>query len=62
MVSGPAGMKREVQPHTHCLQQVEGFSFLNWTVNEETVESQELCISVSELKVEVIYGQLENAI
>nr|HPI18623.1 hypothetical protein [Mesotoga sp.] len=39
--------------------QVEGFSFLNWTVNGEIVESQELCITVSEpSKVEAIYGQL----
>ncbi|WP_367358791.1 hypothetical protein [Mesotoga sp.] len=39
--------------------QVEGFSFLNWTVNGEIVESQEICITLSEpSKVEAVYGQL----
>jgi len=39
--------------------QVEGFSFLNWTVNGEIVENQELCITVGEpSKIEAVYSEI----
>ncbi|PNS42476.1 hypothetical protein RJ60_00825, partial [Mesotoga sp. B105.6.4] len=39
--------------------QVEGYSFLNWTVNGEIVENQELCITVGEpSKIEAVYSEI----